>query len=143
MTTDEQAVQAILQQMEAAWNASDSVGIAALFTEDANFIHLYGGQLDGPTAIEGAHRVIFDTIYKGSQASFILRNIRFVRPDVAVISPNAPGIRGEQGTTRNRDPPDPDRCKRRPELANRGLSKYSNFRCANGSSSCGSACNVG
>lgn len=85
MTIDEQAVQAILQQMEAAWNASDSAGIAALFAEDANFIHLYGGQLDGPTAIEGAHRVIFDTIYKGSEAAFILRSIRFVRPDVAVI----------------------------------------------------------
>ncbi len=47
MTIDEQGVQAILQQMAAAWNTSDSAGIAALFAEDASFIHLYGGQLDG------------------------------------------------------------------------------------------------
>jgi uncharacterized protein (TIGR02246 family) len=85
MTIDERAIRDILQQIEAAWNAYDSVGIAALFAEDANFIHLYGGQLDGRTAIEAAHRVIFDTIYRGSRASLTLRSIRFVRPDVAVV----------------------------------------------------------
>ena len=87
MTTDEAAIQAILQQFETAWNAYDSVSIAVLFVEDANFIHIFGGQLDGRTAIEAAHRVIFDTIYRGSHASFMLRSIRFVRPDVAVASP--------------------------------------------------------
>ncbi len=85
MTTDERAIQAILEQIEAAWNAYDSAGIAALFAEDANFIHLFGGQLDGRAAIEAAHRVILDTIYKGSDANFMLRSIRFVRPDVAVV----------------------------------------------------------
>ena len=85
MTTDEAAIQAILEQFETAWNAYDSVSLAALFAEDANFIHIFGGQLDGRTAIEAAHRVIFDTIYRGSHASFMLRSIRFVRPDVAVV----------------------------------------------------------
>lgn len=85
MTTDEGAIQAILQQLEATWNAYDSVSFAALFAEDASFIHIFGGQLDGRTAIETAHRVIFNTIYKGSHAGFMLRSIRFVRPDVAVV----------------------------------------------------------
>jgi uncharacterized protein (TIGR02246 family) len=85
MTSDEGAIQAILQQIEAAWNAYDSVSIAALFAEDANFIQIFGGQLDGRTAIEAAHRFIFNTIYRDSHASFTLRSIRFVRPDVAVV----------------------------------------------------------
>ena len=85
MTTDEGAVQAILQQLETAWNAYDSVSFAASFAEDANFIHIFGGQLDGRAAIEAAHKVIFDTIYKGSNASFTLRRIRFLRPDVAAV----------------------------------------------------------
>lgn len=85
MTTDEAAIQTILQQIETAWNACDSGSIAALFAEDANFIQIFGGQLDGRSAIEAAHRVIFDTIYRGSHASFVLRSIRFVRPDVAVV----------------------------------------------------------
>jgi len=85
MTTDEGGIQAILQQFESAWNVYDSMSIAALFVEDASFIHIFGGQLDGRAAIEASHRVIFDTIYKGSHASFVLRSIRFVRPDVAVV----------------------------------------------------------
>ena len=40
---------------------------------------------DGRRAIEGAHRHIFETIYRGSHASFVLRSIRFLRPDVAVV----------------------------------------------------------
>jgi len=85
MTADERAIQAILQELETAWNRYDSVSFAASFAEDANFIHIFGGQLDGRTTIEAGHRFIFDTIYRGSHASFTLRSIRFVRPDVAVV----------------------------------------------------------
>jgi len=84
MTTDEGAIQSILQQLETAWNGYDSVSFAASFAEDATFIHIFGGQLDGRAAIEAAHKVIFNTIYKGSHATFTLRSIRFLRPDVAV-----------------------------------------------------------
>jgi uncharacterized protein (TIGR02246 family) len=85
VAADEQVIQGILQQIESAWNRYDSVSLAAVFAEDANFIQIFGGQLDGRTAIEAAHRVIFNTIYKGSHASFMLRSIRFVRPEVAVV----------------------------------------------------------
>jgi hypothetical protein len=38
MTTDTEAIEDILKQMEAGWNSYDSVSLAALFSEDANFI---------------------------------------------------------------------------------------------------------
>jgi len=82
---DEQAAQDILARLEAAWNAGDSGAYAASFGADATFIHIYGGQLDGRRAIEAAHRQIFDTIYKGSQASFTLRSVRAIRPEVAIV----------------------------------------------------------
>ncbi len=85
MITDEEAIQDILKQLEIAWNSYDSASWAARFAEDANFIQIFGGQLDGRTAIEAAHRHIFNTIYKGSHASFTLRSIRFVRPDVVIV----------------------------------------------------------
>ena len=85
MTSDEKAIHDIVRQLENTWNASDSKGWASLFAEDATFIHIYGGQLDGRAAVEGAHRAIFDTIYKGSRMSAEIRNIRLLRPDVAVI----------------------------------------------------------
>ena len=85
MTADEKLIQGIVQHLETAWNRYDSVSFAALFAEDANFVHIFGGQLDGRPAIEAAHRNIFETIYRGSHASFALHNIRFLRPDVAVV----------------------------------------------------------
>src|SRR5512142_251961 len=81
MTTDEQVMQGMLQQLETTWNRYDSIGFAAAFAEDATFIHIFGGQLDGRAAIETAHRHIFETIYRGSHASFVLRTIRFLRAD--------------------------------------------------------------
>jgi uncharacterized protein (TIGR02246 family) len=84
MTADPQVIQGILQHLESAWNRYDSAGFAAVFAEDANFIHIFGGQLDGRTAIEAAHRNIFETIYRGSHASFVLRSMRFLRSDVVV-----------------------------------------------------------
>lgn len=85
MTAHESAIQDILKQLEDAWNSYDSVSFAALFVEDANFIQIFGGQLDGRTAIEASHRVIFNTIYRGSHASFTLRSVRFLRPDIAIV----------------------------------------------------------
>lgn len=85
MTTDEQAMQQVLTQLETAWNASNSEAYAAPFAEDASFIQIYGGQLDGRRAIAAAHRHIFDTIYKGSRVSIALQSIRTVRPGVAVV----------------------------------------------------------
>lgn len=85
MTADEQVIQGIVQQIETSWNRYDSISLAAVFAEDANFIHIFGLQLDGRASIEAAHRQIFETIYRGSHASFAVRNIRFLRPDVAVV----------------------------------------------------------
>ena len=85
VSADEDLLRGILRQLETAWNASDAAGFAAQFAEDATFIHIFGGQLDGHAAIEGSHRVIFDTIYKGSRLSIESRSIRFVRPEVAVV----------------------------------------------------------
>ncbi len=85
MTSDEQAIHDIVQGLDTAWNASDSRAFTSHFAEDARFIHIFGGQLDGRAAIEAAHRDIFDTIYKGSRATFSVRSLRMLRPDVAVV----------------------------------------------------------
>jgi uncharacterized protein (TIGR02246 family) len=61
------------------------VSFAASFAEDANFIQIFGGQLDGQTVIQASHRHILNTIYRGSHVSFMLWSTRFVRPDVAIV----------------------------------------------------------
>jgi uncharacterized protein (TIGR02246 family) len=136
MAADEQIIQGILEQIETAWNRYDSVSLAAAFAEDANFIQIFGGQLDGRPAIEAAHRHIFATIYRGSHASFVLRSIRFLRPDVAVVFARA-HVKFKEGNeaTRNRNPPNVDRGKGTGEVANRRVPKYQNLRGASRSPS--------
>ena len=85
MTPEEAPLVEIVKKLEDAWNNSDSVAWASLFAEDADFIHVLGGHFHGQTDIERGHRTIFDTIYKGSRNNFKVEDVRFVRPDVAVV----------------------------------------------------------
>ncbi len=85
MTSDERALHGMVYQLETAWNAADAATFAALFVEDADFIHILGGYYSGRTAIEGGHRMIFGTIYKGSTVRYSVDGIKFLRPDVAIV----------------------------------------------------------
>jgi uncharacterized protein (TIGR02246 family) len=85
MTSDEQTLRELVQQLEDAWNAADYAAFAAPFSEDCTFIHIYGGQLDGREAVANQHRVIFGGIYKGSRNRFTVRKVRFLRPEVALV----------------------------------------------------------
>src|SRR5215469_3599527 len=95
-----------------------------VFAEDANFVHIFWGQLDGRAAIEAAHRNIFETIYRGSYASFMQRSIGFLRPDVAVVFARAHVKFKEGNEARNRNPPKDGRPKGTGKVANRGVPKY-------------------
>ena len=85
MTNEERPLYEMVEQLESAWNRSDSVAWAALFADDADFIHILGGHFTGQTAIERGHRAIFDTIYKGSTNRFTVQKTRFVGSDVAIV----------------------------------------------------------
>jgi uncharacterized protein (TIGR02246 family) len=85
MTTEERPLYEVVEKLETAWNTYDSLAWAALFADDADFIHILGGHFHGRDAIEHGHRTIFDTIYKGSHNNFKVEGVRFVRPDVAVV----------------------------------------------------------
>ncbi len=82
---DEQALSNLVAKLEGAWNAADSVGWASLFAEDADFIHILGVHYTGRTAVETGHRMIWDTIYKGSTVKYTVEKIRPAGPDVAVV----------------------------------------------------------
>ena len=86
-TSDERRTRTarMVYQLEAAWNAADGTSFAALFAEDADFIHILGGYYAGRAAIEAGHRMIFGTIYKGSTVRYSVEKIRFLRPDVAIV----------------------------------------------------------
>jgi uncharacterized protein (TIGR02246 family) len=85
MTSEERALRGLVYQLEGAWNAADGAAFAALFADDADFIHILGGYYAGRAAIEAGHRMIFGTICKGSTVRYSVEKIKFLRPDVALV----------------------------------------------------------
>lgn len=58
------------------------------FAEDADYVVINGMYIKGRAAIQTAHQRIFDTIYKDTNISLTVKQIRFLRPDVAVVHVN-------------------------------------------------------
>jgi uncharacterized protein (TIGR02246 family) len=62
----EAAAEAVLKQLEDAWNGASGAAFAAPFAEDAEFVDIRGAHHTGRAAIAGGHQAIFDSVYKGS-----------------------------------------------------------------------------
>ena len=86
---DEAAMRENVRQMEAGWNAKSGAQYARPFAEDADYVVVNGMYFKGREAITRAHQGIFDTIYKESTLSLSVRQVRMLRPDVAVVHVNA------------------------------------------------------
>ena len=129
MTSDEKALHGMVYQLEGAWNAADSASFAALFAEDADFIHILGGYYTGRAAIEAGHRMIFGTIYKGSTVRYSVEKIRFVRPDVADSLRSASSLQFyEDGTARELEATAaPSLQKKTRVVADRGAPKHKDY----------------
>ena len=82
---DEVAIRQNVQQLETGWNTKSGAAFAKPFAEDADYVVINGMYLKGRTAIETAHQHIFDTIFKDTTVTLKVKQIRFLRPDVAVV----------------------------------------------------------
>ena len=82
---DEQALREIVARLEAAWNSADVNGWCNLFANDVDFIHILGVHYTGRASVETGHRMIWDTIYKGSIVEYEVEKIRPVTADVAIV----------------------------------------------------------
>jgi uncharacterized protein (TIGR02246 family) len=82
---DEAAMRANVEQMMKGWNAKIGADFAKPFAEDADYVVINGMQIKGREAIGKGHQGIFDTFYKNSILDLSVQQIRFLRPDVAVV----------------------------------------------------------
>lgn len=82
---DEAAMRDAVKQMETGWNTKSGATFAKPFAEDADYVIINGSYIKGRSVIESAHQRIFDTIFKETTLSLTVQQIRFLRPDVAVI----------------------------------------------------------
>ena len=82
---DEAAARENVRQMEAGWNAKSGERFAAPFAEDADYVIVNGLHIRGRQHIAEGHQRIFDTIYKTTTLSLAVKQVRFLRADVAVV----------------------------------------------------------
>ncbi len=82
---DEAMIRANVKQMETGWNAKSGAEFAKPFAEDSDFVIINGMHIKGRAANANGHQQIFDTIYKDSRLAATVKQIRFLRPDVAVV----------------------------------------------------------
>lgn len=82
---DEAAIRENVKQMESGWNTKSGASYARPFAQDADFVVINGMHIQGHEAIEKNHQRIFDTIFKNTTVSLTVKQVRFLRPDVAVV----------------------------------------------------------
>jgi uncharacterized protein (TIGR02246 family) len=82
---DEIAMRESIKQMETGWNTKSGALFAKPFAEDADYVVINGMYIKGRTTIETQHQRIFDTIYKDTNINLTVKQIKFLRPDVAVV----------------------------------------------------------
>jgi len=85
MSKDEAAIRANVEQMAKGWNMKSGAEFAKPFAEDADYVVVNGAHIKGRAANAGGHQQIFNTIYKDSRNAGTVKQIRFVRPDVAIV----------------------------------------------------------
>lgn len=85
---DEVAIRENVSHMEAGWNRKQAELFARPFAADADYVVINGLYMRGRAAIELAHRQIFATTFKNTTIRLTVKQIRFLRPDVAVVHVN-------------------------------------------------------
>ena len=82
---DRAALESIVGQLEAAWNAMDGSAFADPFADDADFVTIRGEHFRGRPAIAEGHAGIFRSIYAGSTNHMTVEGMRLLRPEVALV----------------------------------------------------------
>lgn len=78
------AILEVIKGYSDAWNEHECRGFANGFTEDADFVNLFGMHFSGKDEIEKRHVQIMQTFLKGSKLEIISTKLREVYPGLVV-----------------------------------------------------------
>ena len=82
----EEAIRERLKQFETSWSNGDAQAIAQAFTPEGDLVGPDGRMARGRQEIEQRYSELFSGIFKGTDVSVTADSIRFLEPDVAVVS---------------------------------------------------------
>ena len=82
---DETAIRAIVAEQARAWTAGDAATYARRVAPDAAFTNLFGMVMYGADAFAKRHADILASFYKGTTKVHVVRRVRFITADVAIV----------------------------------------------------------
>ena len=85
-TTDEAAIAAVFRRLEQTWAHADATGFGELFTVDCTYTTWVGTAYQGREEVAESHRVLWSRFLKGSRLVGEDVSVRFLTPDVAVVT---------------------------------------------------------
>ena len=86
---DDKAIKSVFEGLSEAWEQADGDAWGSYFTDDADFTVWFGLHLDGRKEIAEGHQWVFDTVYTNTRYEFEVNDLKFVKPDIAVVDLNA------------------------------------------------------
>jgi uncharacterized protein (TIGR02246 family) len=95
-SVDEEAVRALLAQLNASWGDADAY--AAHFTKDGDYVAYDGWHARGRMEIAATHRPLFTGVLKDTRLVDVGMpvEVRFLAPDVALIHSGGAVLRAHQ-----------------------------------------------
>ncbi len=75
----------IPERFAVAWNRGDAEGIAALFTDDADFVNVVGLWWERRARIRQAHAIGLQTFFRDSSVTMERVKVRYVTEEVATV----------------------------------------------------------
>src|SRR5690348_6733948 len=79
------AIRGIVADQARAWNVGDGAGYADHLAPGASFTNLFGMVMYGKADFVRRQREILSTFFKDTRKTHVVRRIRFVTPDVAIV----------------------------------------------------------
>lgn len=89
MTNWRDEIAKLIEDENRAWNRGDAEAFSEAVEAGCVFTNIFGQAFVGRDAFQQQHARIFSTIYKGSNLSQKVDQLRLVRPDVAIADTSA------------------------------------------------------
>lgn len=83
-TNDRQTIGQIIEHITNAWNYHGGNGFADHYTQDADFVNIFGMAFSGKEEIENRHTKILETFLKGSSFEVVDLKLREAKPEVVI-----------------------------------------------------------
>jgi uncharacterized protein (TIGR02246 family) len=81
---DESEIQSLLDELTDAWKRGDAKAYGARFLPDGTFTNVNGEFYVGREEFDRRHALVFAGIFRATALSLTVKELRFVRPDVAI-----------------------------------------------------------